>query len=383
MGQEITATRFKHNDFQRFEHLIEREAQLLAGWFRERRFSNRRAVAGLELETWLVDAAGEPVPLNTEVIDLVDSSDVVPELSKFNVEFNVPPQSLAGAGLATLERDLDRIWKRCDAEAGRLGASVLAIGTLPTLRDEHLSLGNISPLKRYQALNEQTLRLREGRPIRLDIEGRERLQTEHRDVMLEAATTSFQLHLQTPLDEAVRAYNASIIVSAPLVAVSANSALLLGRMLWDETRIPLFEQAVDVGGGKTFSRVTFGSGYIVGSLEECFLENREHYPVMLPLAMDDVSEQLAHLRLHNGTIWRWNRPLIGFDDDGTPHLRIEQRVMPAGPTTIDMAANMAFFYGLVESLATAEIAPESQLPFATARDNFYRAARFGFDGQLT
>jgi hypothetical protein len=241
----------------------------------------------------------------------------------------------------------------------------------------------MSEMLRYKALNEQILRLRGGRPIKLDIEGRERLQTEHSNSLLEAATTSFQLHLQVPLDEAVRYYNASIIASAPLVAVGANSPLLFGRILWDETRIPLFEQAMDVGGGKLFGRCSFGSGYARETLEECFLENREQYPVMLPLALDDVSPQLEHLRLHNGTIWRWNRPLIGFDDDGRPHLRIEQRVLPAGPTTIDMAANMAFFYGLAEWLATADPPPEMRMPFATARDNFYRAARFGVDAQVT
>jgi gamma-glutamyl:cysteine ligase YbdK (ATP-grasp superfamily) len=383
MGQEISATHFKHHDFSRFERLLDRELQMLREWFRKRRFSQRRSVAGLELETWLVAESGEPLPGNTALLAMANSPDVVPELSRFNVEFNVTPQPLAGAGIATLERELDETWRRCDRLAGQLGASVVAIGTLPTLSDAHLSLANMSDMLRYKALNEQVLRLRAGRPIRLDIAGRERLKAEHGNAMLEAGTTSFQLHLQVALDEAVRFFNASIIASAPLVAAGANSPLLFGRILWDETRIPLFEQAVDVGGGKLHSRVTFGSAYAERSLEECFVENREQYPVMFPLAMEDASEQLEHLRLHNGTIWRWIRPLIGFDADGTPHLRIEQRVLPAGPTTVDMAANMAFFYGLAEALATDDVSPESRLPFATARDNFYRAARFGFDAQVT
>jgi gamma-glutamyl:cysteine ligase YbdK (ATP-grasp superfamily) len=239
----------------------------------------------------------------------------------------------------------------------------------------------MSSSRRYRALNEQVLRLRQGNPIRLEVEGRERLKTEHFDVMLEAGATSFQLHLQVPLCEAVRFYNAAMILSAPLVALSANSPLLFGKILWDETRIPLFEQAIDVGGGK-FSRVTFGSGYADRTLEECFVENRAHYPIMLPLAMDEISEHLAHLRLHNGTIWRWNRALIGFDGPGEPHLRVEQRVPPAGPTTVDMAANMAFYYGLVEALATSAVPPETRLLFATARANFYLAARYGLDAEL-
>jgi hypothetical protein len=176
--------------------------------------------------------------------------------------------------------------------------------------------------------------------------------------------------------------NAAAVVSAPMVAVSANSPLLFGKQLWDETRIPLCEQAVDVGGGR-FGRVTFGSGFVEESLEACFQENVEHYPVMLPLSQDQASKQLPHVRLHNGTIWRWNRPLVGFDEDGTPHLRIEHRVMAAGPTLIDMAANMAVYYGLVESLSTQSVPPEMRLRFGTVRENFYVAACLGLDAEIT
>ncbi|MFN0051961.1 MAG: glutamate-cysteine ligase family protein [Planctomycetales bacterium] len=381
MGQEISSARFKHHDFHRFERLIEHEASVLHDWFEHRTFSERRSIAGLELEAWLVADDGSPVPLNAELLQLVDSPEVVPELSKFNIEFNATPQPLSGIGITRLESELTETWGNCDRLAGQLGASVVAIGTLPTIADEHLSLTNMSESPRYRALNEQVLRLRQGRPIRMRIEGRERLETEHRDVMLEAGATSFQLHLQVPQDEAVRFYNASLILSAPLAAISANSPWLFGRVLWEETRIPLFEQAVDVGGG-TYSRVTFGSGYAGRSLEEFFLENRTQYPVLLPLTMDDPSEHLAHLRLHNGTIWRWTRPLIGFDEDGRPHLRIEQRIMAAGPSLVDMAANMAFFYGLIEALATNPVPPETQLPFALARDNFYAAAQGGLASQI-
>lgn len=381
MGQEIAAVHFRYHDFHRFERLLREEQDLLRDWFENRNFSSRRSIAGLELETWLVGRDGAPLPINDQVLALVDSPDVVPEMSRFNIEFNVAPQPLAGRGLKALELELDATWASCDRMAGRLGAGVVSIGILPTITDALLSLSNMSSMRRYAALNEQVLRLRQGRPIRLDIEGRERLQTEHRDVMLESGTTSLQLHLQAPLDEAARFYNAAIILSAPLVAIAANSPLLFGKLLWEETRIPLFEQAVDVGGGR-FSRVTFGSGYALHSLEECFAENQDHYPLMLPLAMDARSDRLVHLRLHNGTIWRWNRPLIGFDTDGRPHLRVEQRVMAAGPTTADMAANMALFYGLAESLATALHAPESRLAFADARRNFYSAARYGLDATV-
>jgi hypothetical protein len=178
------------------------------------------------------------------------------------------------------------------------------------------------------------------------------------------------------------------ILSAPMVAISANSPLLFGKRLWQETRIPLFEQAVATGGiaGGAFGplrRVSFGSGYARHSMMEVFSENAEHYPLLLPVDLGEETGKFNHLRLHNGTIWRWNRPLVGFDEDGTPHLRIEHRVIPAGPSIIDTMANTAFFYGLVQSLAEQEDAAEDQLEFFQTRDNFYAAARYGLNAQVT
>jgi hypothetical protein len=282
---------------------------------------------------------------------------------------------LAGSGIRRLEEDLGKAFARCARVGEELGATVVAIGILPTITDEALCPANMSSMRRYAALNEQVLRLRKGRPIRLDIVGHEHLRTERMDVMLEAAATSFQVHLQVPSRQATRYLNAAMILSAPMVAVAANSPILFGKILWEETRIPLFEQAVDVGSPER--RVTFGSGYVHASLNECFIENRANHPVILPLASDEPAERLGHVRMHNGTIWRWNRPLIGFDADGTPHLRVEHRVLPAGPTLIDMAANMAFFFGLAEWLVMEPHAPELRLPHSAAKQNFYQAARLG------
>ena len=250
-----------------------------------------------------------------------------------------------------------------------------------------LSLKNISSLDRYRALNEQVLRHRKGKTISLNINGNEHLEVEHRDVMLEAAATSLQVHLQTPQDKAVRYYNASMILSAPLVTVGANAPFMFNKDLWYETRIPVFEQSVDIGGiggaaSGPIRRVTFGSQYARESLLECFRENLEHYPVLLPVTYDTAAEKLNYLRLHNGTIWRWNRPLVGFNADGQPHIRIEHRVVPAGPTHVDQFANAAFFYGLVTLFANADIAPEARLPFAACRSNFYSAAKEGINADV-
>jgi hypothetical protein len=233
-----------------------------------------------------------------------------------------------------------------------------------------------------RALNDQIFSLRHGRPLTLDIQGRDRLELEWEDVMLEAAATSFQIHLKVPPEKGARVYNASKVLSGPMVAIAANSPYLFGRDLWDETRVPLFEQAVSVGGPILQERVSFGFRYAERSILETFRANADHYPVLLPHVMDEPADQLAHLRLHNGTIWRWNRPLIGFGESGRPHLRIEHRVVPAGPTVADAFANAALYFGAVADLSEAADPPELRLPFLQARTGFYTCAREGLSAEI-
>ncbi|HRF73747.1 MAG TPA: glutamate-cysteine ligase family protein [Accumulibacter sp.] len=384
MGKEIGSAGFTADDFARFSQRLQLETTHAQAAYARGEFADEGLVAGFELEAWLINEHFFPVPLNVPFLERMDSPLVVPELSMFNVEINGTPQDLGGTALSQLESELTATWQQCRRVAADLGVSVIAIGTLPTLRERDLSLASMSPFKRYAALNEQVLRLRGGRPLALDIAGIDNLSLTHADVMLEAATTSFQVHLQTPVSEVARTYNASQILSAPLVALAANSPFLFGRALWHETRIPLFEQTVACcePGHSEHARVTFGSGYLAGDPTALFAENLSAYPVLLPFEEPGPVHAYAHLRLHNGTIWRWNRMLIGFDRDAVPHLRIEQRVMPAGPSIVDMIANAAFFYGAVRILARQSVAPESRLPFAVACDNFYRAARHGLEAQL-
>ncbi|MGA7802611.1 MAG: glutamate--cysteine ligase [Gammaproteobacteria bacterium] len=387
MGQEIADSCFTDDDFVRFGDRLRVETDLLRQWFREGRFAQGQPVAGFELEAWLVDDRNRPAPINDAYLAKLSDPLVVPELARFNIELNGPPEPLRGAALGRLHASLEGTWQRCRKAAEAMGAGLVMIGILPTLEEYQLTLDNMSGLRRYRALNEQVFRQRQGRALKLEIHGREQLRSRHQDVMLESAATSFQIHFQVPLAHAVRCYNSAHIVAAPLVAVSANSPYLFGRDLWDETRIPLFEQAVEVGGyaaaaqGPT-RRVTFGTGYARESLFEVFMENLEHYPTLLPMQFDEPPERLAHVRLHNGTIWRWNRPLIGFDDDGTPHLRIEHRVVPGGPSVFDEIANAAFYFGLLRALMEADVAPELRLAFGQARDNFYWAARDGLDAHI-
>ena len=379
MGEEIGKDHFHKQDFSAFEARLREETELLEGLFKQHAFVDRGYVAGFELEAWLVDPHYDPAPVNDRFIAHIGSSLVVPELARFNFEVNGPQQRLAGGALGVLHRDLLATWRVCERKAREIDAQALMIGILPTLRPTDLVLDNMSRQTRYRALNEQIMRLRKGQPLPIIIHGRDDLVMEHRDVMFESAATSFQIHLQVPADAAARIYNAALIVSAPLVALSANSPYLFGRDLWDETRIAVFEQSITVWP----SRVTFGTGYARESLMDCFRENLDIHPVLLPTELKDPPEQLHHVRLHNGTVWRWNRPLIGFDADGRPHLRIEHRVVPAGPSLTDSIANAAMFYGLVYALGNSEPAPESRLPFDQARANFYDAAKLGLRARAT
>ncbi len=388
MGQEISQCQFTRRDFRRFRLRLRQETAALADWFREGRFAPAGGIGGFEIEAWLVDRQGQPAPLNQRFLERLGDPLVVPELSVFNIELNTPPLSLRGGALRRMHANLEELWQRCQRVAADLGATVALIGILPTLRDPDLTLDHMSDQKRYRAINDQILQRRRGRPMQLAIQGVETLRLSHADVMLEAAATSFQTHLQVEAAGAAAFFNAALMLSAPMVGVAANSPLLFGKRLWEETRIPLFEQGVALAGGVRANdprhrRVTFGDDYIRVSLLELFAENLAHYPPLLPVELsEEPAERLPHLRLHNGTIWRWNRPLLGFEADGTPHLRIEHRVMPAGPSIPDTIANAALYYGLAHELARTVPPSGPPLDFALSRSNFYSAARDGLRAEV-
>ncbi|NNC54364.1 MAG: glutamate--cysteine ligase, partial [Pseudomonadales bacterium] len=382
MGQEISETHFTEQDFAEYSERLRLETEYLREQIQSDALDSGPPSAGCELEAWLVDAVGQPAPVNQALLKNLDHPDVVPELSTFNLELNTAPQELASGSLEALHAQLSRLWRRCDREADSLGAHMVMTGILPTVRQSDLRLENISSMHRFMALNEQIFKMRGGEPIQLDIEGAEHLTLSHHDLMLEAATTSFQIHYKVAPQHAVRAFNASKILSAPLVAIAANSPYLFGYDLWEETRIPLFEQAVAVGGSPYSRRVTFGVRYARDSIMEVFDANRDFYPVLLPELMDTPLHECAHLRLHNGTIWRWNRPLLGFAGDGSAHLRIEQRVAPAGPTLSDMLANTAVYYGALTALLDSDNPVEQRLPFEQASKNFYAASRYGLQANV-
>ncbi|MDE0412542.1 MAG: glutamate-cysteine ligase family protein [Gammaproteobacteria bacterium] len=369
MGEEISHRYFDADHFSRFRQKLDNETRHIATLFENESFSTRGDILGFELEACIVDSAGRPASINKEL------------LAEFNVELNGSPVSVSGKVFSRLHDELRNTWITCCESAIRCNARLISVGILPTIEPDILDSSRMSDMVRYHALNDRILALRDGAPLHIAICGLEELLMDHHDVMLEAVTTAFQVHLQCKPENSVSDFNASLVASAPIVALSANSPFLFGKSLWCESRIPLFEQAISVG-KKYPSRVSFGKDYIHHTLFEIFQENQSVHPILIPYVQDEPIEKLAHLRFQNGTIWRWNRPLVGFDYDGQPHIRIEHRVIPSGPTIIDCVANCAAFYGFVRGLANLEAPIEERISFSVAQANFYAAAKDGLDAKI-
>lgn len=386
MGQEIeTADVF---DEAGFKARLRAETLLVMNWFKEGAFERATPpMIGAEVEGWLLDADLMPSPRNLEFLNAADDPGLDQELGQYNFELNLDPVSLSERGLETLEQRFAALWDHCCTTANALDMQAAMIGMPPTLREGMLDLEAMTPSNRYRALNDRVMQLRGGVPLAYEIEGRERLERAENHLMMEAACTSLQTHLMIDPARQARQFNAAMIASAPVLAVSANAPYLYGRRLWEETRIPAFEQAIRIfsfkdKGGRHVGRVDFGTQYIRESLMELFIENLEGHAPLLPVVEDAPAEKLRHFKLQNGTLWRWNRPIVDTNKEGVPHLRIENRITPAGPTPVDMAANAAFFIGLTLHLSTLDEAPEKALPFADTRENFYRAAKSGLGARV-
>jgi gamma-glutamyl:cysteine ligase YbdK (ATP-grasp superfamily) len=360
---------------------------------REERFHTDDPMTGLEVELNLVDEAGDPALKNAEALAAIADEDFQTELGQFNIEINVPPAKVREGGLTTFEDNLRRSLNDAEAKSSAVGAHMVMIGILPTLDAGHMTLSSLSANPRYKLLSEQILDAR-GEDITIAVDGVERLRTTADSIVPEAACTSTQFHVQTPPDLFAEYWNASQAISAVQLAVGANSPYLLGKELWRETRIPLFEQATDTRSEELKAqgvrpRVWFGERWI-NSVFDLFEENVRYFPALLPVSDDEDplavleaggTPRLAELRLHNGTIYRWNRPVYDIAA-GVPHLRVENRVLAAGPTVADTMANAAFYFGLVRALAESERPLWSQMSFSAAEENFHMAARQGIDAQV-
>ena len=381
MGKEIKNTIFSKDDFDRFQYYLEKETIQLMEWFEDGVLINEELMGGFEIESWLLSKSLQPAPVNKEFLENFDRTLATPELARFNLEFNNTPRKLTNSVFTEFHEELTQTWEKAQHVAEQLSSpsSILLIGTLPTLLLSDLNENSMSDMNRYRALNNQIMARRKKKPVHLYIQGYELLDSYSHDVMLEASTTSFQIHSKVPALDAHHYYNASLLISAPMVGITANSPYVFGKSLWSETRIPLFEQSIDTDNPRApCKRVSFGSGYAKKTILECFQENLRNFYILLPTIEKDV-DTLPHLRLHNGTIWRWNRPLLGFNQTGEPHIRIEHRAISAGPTFIDMIANAALFYGLqhfwAQHLKEGHPLPE----FNEIKNNFYLAAIYSFN----
>ena len=393
MGEEVTQQEFSREDRTRYREKIRRCLDVFARMLGESRFDSEHPMTGLEIELNLVDADGNPALKNSEALEAIANPDFQTELGQFNLEINVPPRQLDQNGLSAFEDGVRASLNDAQEKAAQVDAHLVMIGILPTLSEGHMGLSSLSGNPRYQLLSDQILAAR-GEDIVIDIGGTDRLRTTADSIIPEAACTSTQLHIQVSTDDFPAYWNASQAVSGVQLAIGANSPFLLGLELWRETRIPLFEQATDTRSEELKAqgvrpRVWFGERWI-NSIFDLFEENVRYFPALLPIIDDEdplevlergETPKLSELRLHNGTIYRWNRPIYDVVD-GLPHLRVENRVLPAGPTVADTMANAAFYYGLVRTLAEHERPLWSQMSFSAAEENFHVAARQGIEANL-
>ena len=387
MGQEIESANFGRSNAAEFARRLARETDDVVRWGAEGRFLRARPQIGVEVEACLVDERFHALPINEKFLSRLADPHATIELARFNVEFNPPPIPLAGDAFDRLRAVLGDIMTRAFDVAESFDARILLAGILPTLTPGDLESRLISKSRRYRAFAAKFASWQKSRMARVEIPDNEGLVVGVNSVIMESVTTSQQIHLQIPEPGSGAYYNAAQLVAAPMVAVGANSPFFMGRDLWAESRVPVFEQVLGprfaAGGGDDF----FGRGYVEESALEIFVHNRERLPVILP-ELREEENGCAHLSLHNGTIWRWNRPVISFADDGRPILRIEHRALPSGPTVADICANAAFFAGAVRGLVDGELAGlggadvERRLPFARARQNFYACARDGLDAEV-
>jgi hypothetical protein len=393
MGEKVAARRFTREDRQRYREKVRRSLDVFGRLLAESRFDCEQRSIGLEIELNLTDDAGRPAFKNVEALEAIADPDFQTELGQFNVEINVPPRLLSEEIAADTERDIRRSLNTAEERARTVGAHMVMIGILPTLFERHLTMDSLSANPRYELLNEQIFAAR-GEDLHLSIAGVERLSTYADTIAPEAACTSVQLHQQIDPNLFANHWNAAQCVAGIQLAVGANSPFFFGRELWRETRIALFEQATDTRPEELKAqgvrpRVWFGERWI-NSIWDLFEENVRYFPALLPVVDGEDPEEalergdvpkLSELRLHNGTIYRWNRPIYDVVR-GRPHLRVENRVLPAGPTVADILANAAFYYGLVRVLVEAERPVWSQMSFAAAADNFHAGARDGLDARM-
>lgn len=392
MGLEIDRTDFTDSDFEHFGTRLRDNLKALEMVLARPDFGEGDLSFGAELELYIVDKDCRPLHINQEIIAKLDDPQLTLELNRYNLEYNFSPVQVKDNCFAATEAEALAAIDKINAAAADWGGNVVPVGILPTLEQSDTGYHAMTKLSRFEALTKELTDIRGG-PFTISIEGEDKIQLAMDDVTLEGANTSFQVHLRVPASEFANFYNAMQLVTPLVVAMASNSPTLFGHRLWQETRIPLFKQSIDCRPEDSLNpipaRVNFGSNWIRESAYELFAESALLYRPILPDCSDEDPVAIAkaggtpslhEMRLHQGSIWLWNRPV--YDPTGAGHLRIELRAFPAGPSIKDMLANAALAIGLAKLMQPSIKALLPAIPFNYAIANFYRAAKKGLSAEL-
>ena len=394
MGEHNVEQQVDETKAQAFMKALLEDLRALAFMLEDGRVESGVKRIGAEQEMFLIDRYLRPAPVSLEVLKHCGDARLTTEIARFNLEANLTPLELANNCFSQMEQELSELIKTARTNAAVQNADVLLSGILPTLKKSDLTLDNLTPVARYHELDRGVIRLRGG-PLSIHIKGLDELQLTHDNIMMESCNTSFQIHFQSSAAEFVNHYNVAQAITAPVLAVAVNSPLLFGQRLWQETRVALFQHSTDERSRPQLARnqptrVSFGDRWLQNSVIELFHDQITRFrPIMItqpdenPFAVLARGEtpSLSALRMHNGTVWRWNRACYGVAG-GVPHLRIENRALPSGPTIVDEIANAAFFTGLLLALPQAYGAIASRMVFDDAKLNFFHAARHGLDAHF-
>lgn len=391
MSIAITRDTFSDDDYRRFGDRLREQLAQLTRICAQTDFSVGPVTLGAELELPLVGADWKPRPCNLDVLAELGDSRATVEIARFNLELNLSPTAAVGRPFTALGDEIRELLQTLAPITARHGARVVPVGILPSVLPADVTHAAMTDLPRYRALETQVRHLRHG-PAHIHIQGEEPLSIEDDGIMMEGANTSLQVHLRVAADQFSDTYNAAQLATIATVAVSGNSPVFLDHLLWDETRIAVFKQSVDARTVDELAlhrpaRVAFGHGWVRRGAAELFADavrlHQPIFPICDEAATDDPDArvpQLAELRLHQGTVWRWNRAI--YDCSGAGHLRIEFRALPGGPTIQDMMANAAFMLGVTVGLRDDIDQMICGIPFALAETSFYRAARDGMTATL-
>jgi CBS domain-containing protein/gamma-glutamyl:cysteine ligase YbdK (ATP-grasp superfamily) len=394
MGEHNVEQELDERKLHEFMQALLADLRALAFMLDEGRIESGVRRIGAEQEMFLVDWNLRPAPLAMEVLERASDERLTTEIARFNLEANLTPLELTGRCFHLMHEELKEVLAKTRFAAEQFGADVLLAGILPTLRVSDLTLANLTPLPRYHELNRSVTKLRGG-PFSIHIKGLDELQLTHDNMMMESCNTSFQVHFQVDPSEFVSAYNIAQAITAPVLAAAVNSPVLFGHRLWEETRLALFQHSADARSRNQLARsqptrVGFGEQWLEHSVIELLHDQIARFrPIMITRPDEDPMQVLARneipllsaLRMHNGTVWPWNRACYGVSN-GVAHLRIENRALPSGPTTIDEIANAAFFIGLMLSLPSEYGDVSKRMSFDDAKGNFFGAARHGLNAQF-